>query len=260
MLRFLDVWREGPVGIVVLNRPESLNAWHEAMRNELANTLRSFDENGEVRAIILTGAGERAFSAGQDLNEAKAFDESRAGDWIEEWRSLYGIIRNFSKPLIAALNGVAAGSAFQVALLCDIRVGHVGSRMGQPEINSGITSTLGPWIMNELLGMSRTIELTLTGRLMDGTEAHKIGLIHYLVDKDRVMAKAREVAEQLSAKPPVALKLNKRRFAEMTEGAFEDALRAGVKAQRESYGSGEPQRYMEAFFAERRSRGAGASA
>ncbi|MER9951455.1 enoyl-CoA hydratase/isomerase family protein [Mesorhizobium sp. M0047] len=260
MARFLNVWIEGPVGIVVLNRPENLNAWHEPMRNELANTLQSFDQDEEVRAIILTGAGARAFSAGQDLNEAKAFDESRAGDWIEEWRSLYGIMRNISKPLIAALNGVAAGSAFQVALLCDIRVGHEGSRMGQPEINSGITSTLGPWIMNEMLGMSRTIELTLTGRLMDGTEAHRIGLIHCLVDKDRVMAKAREVAEQLAAKPRIAMKLNKRRFTEMTERTFEDALQSGLKAQRESYASGEPQRYMEAFFAERRRRAAGASA
>ncbi|MER8849435.1 enoyl-CoA hydratase/isomerase family protein [Mesorhizobium australicum] len=260
MVEFLHVWKEGPVGIVVLNRPENLNAWHEAMRKELANTLRAFDQDDEVRAIILTGAGARAFSAGQDLNEAKVFDEIRAGDWIEEWRNLYGTMRNISKPLIAALNGVAAGSAFQVALLCDIRVGHEGSRMGQPEINSGITSTLGPWIMNEMLGMSRTIELTLTGRLMDGTEAHRIGLIHYLVDKDRVMAKAREVAEQLAAKPPIAMKLNKRRFAEMTERTFDDALQAGLTAQRESYASGEPQRYMQAFFAERRSRAAGATA
>ncbi|MER9638549.1 enoyl-CoA hydratase/isomerase family protein [Mesorhizobium sp. M0228] len=256
MIEFLHVSKEGPVGIVTLDRAESLNAWHEAMRTELTNTLQAFDDDDGVRAIILTGAGDRAFSAGQDLHEAKGFDEFRASKWIEEWRSLYGTMRSVSKPLIAALNGVAAGSAFQVALLCDIRVGHEGSRMGQPEINSGITSTLGPWIMNAMLGMSRTIELTLTGRLMDGTEAHEIGLIHYLVDKDRVMAKAREVAEQLAAKPPVAMKLNKRRFAEMTERTFEDALAAGLKAQHESYVSGEPQRYMEAFFAERRCRGA----
>lgn len=260
MTEHLIIETDGPIGLITLNRPDSLNAWHAAMRKELGEAFKAFDGNDDIRAIILTGAGDRAFSAGQDLNETQSFDESRATDWIEEWRALYGTMRNMSKPVVAALNGVAAGSAFQVALLCDVRVGHAGSDMGQPEINSGIASTLGPWIMRDMLGLSRTIELTLTGRMMSGEEAHRLGLIHYLVEREAVMDKARELAALLADKPPVAMRLNKRRFAEMTDAGFEDALAAGTRNQAKAYESGEPQRMMAAFFAERARRKSGGAA
>jgi enoyl-CoA hydratase/carnithine racemase len=237
MYDFLIVEHRNDVGLITLNRPDVLNAWHSAMRKELAAALNELNDNTRTRAAVITGAGDRAFSAGQDLNEAKTFQAERAAEWIEEWRVLYGAIRGMRKPLIAALNGVAAGSAFQVALQCDLRIGHRDSRMGQPEINSGIASTLGPWLMKEMLGLSRTIELTLTGRMMDGEECHRIGLIHHLVE--------------LAAKPPVAMRLNKQRFAEVTQPGFEDALAAGTRIQKEAYGSGEPQKMMEAFFAKR---------
>lgn len=254
MYEFVKIERDEPVGVVILNRPEVMNAWHSAMRRELARALDELDGDDAVGAVVLTGAGDRAFSAGQDLNETKGFSEDRAVSWIDEWRELYGTIRRMQRPLIAALNGLAAGSAFQVALLCDIRVGHAGSRMGQPEINAGIASTLGPWIMKEMLGLSRTVELTLTGRLMDGEECHRIGLIHHLVEQEQVFSKAMDVARELAAKPPGAMRLNKRRFAEVTRAGFEDALAAGARTQKEAYASGEPQRMMEAFFAERAKR------
>ena len=251
MYDFLIVEQRNDIGLVTLNRPDVLNAWHSAMRNELASALTSLNGDPKVRSVVLTGAGNRAFSAGQDLNEAKTFHTERAAEWIEEWRTLYGAIRGMRKPLIAALNGVAAGSAFQVALQCDLRIGHRDSRMGQPEINSGIASTLGPWLMKEMLGLSRTIELTLTGRMMDGEECHRIGLMHHLVEPAQVLPKAMEIAAELAAKPPVAMRLNKQRFAEATEAGFEDALAAGTRIQKEAYASGEPQKMMEAFFAKR---------
>ncbi len=254
MYEFLKVDTKDAIGTITLDRPEAMNAWHSPMRQELARALNEMNQTESVRAVIMTGAGERAFSAGQDLNETKSFDPERAGTWVEEWRALYSAIRGMRKPLIAALNGVAAGSAFQVALQCDIRVGHAGSRMGQPEINAGIASTLGPWLMKEMLGLSRTVELVLTGRMMDGEECHRIGLIHYYVEAGAVMAKAREIAEDLAAKPPVAMRLNKARFEEVTRPGFEDALAAGSRTQKEAYESGEPQRMMEAFFAERAKR------
>jgi enoyl-CoA hydratase/carnithine racemase len=123
--------------------------------------------------------------------------------------------------------------------------------MGQPEINSGIASTLGPWLMKEMLGLSRTIELTLTGRMMDGEECHRIGLIHRLVEPKQVLSTAMEIAAELAAMPPVAMRLNKQRFAEVTQPGFEDALAAGTRIQKEAYASGEPQKMMEAFFAKR---------
>jgi len=245
---------EGGVRVITLNKPEKLNAWDKSMRGLLLDALRAAGRDPAVGAIVLTGAGERAFCAGQDLSETKTFDGEGGASWIAEWDTLYSTIRALTKPFVAALNGVAAGSAFQLSLLTDIRIGHAGVRMGQPEINSGIASTLGPWIMREMLGLSRTIELTLTGRMMDAGECHRLGLIHYLVDANEVLPFAIATATQLAGKPPVAMRLNKARFRDVTEAGFRDALDAGVRMQRESYGSGEPARMMEEFFRVRRER------
>ncbi|PMS38826.1 enoyl-CoA hydratase/carnithine racemase [Trinickia symbiotica] len=241
----------GRVAVITLNRPDRLNAWTTPMRERIIEALHRFDGDEEVRAIVMTGAGDRAFSAGQDLAEAHDFDGERAVAWVREWERYYDALRSLSKPLVMALNGTAAGSAFQVALLGDIRVGHPGVRMGQPEINAGIASTTGPWIMNAMLGMSRTIELTLTGRLMDASECERIGLIHHLVPADQVFTKALEIANELAAKPPVAMRLDKQRFREMTEAGFRDCIAAGQRIQREAYDSGEPARMMEEFFRRR---------
>jgi enoyl-CoA hydratase len=242
------------VGCITLNRPERLNAWNMAMRDTIVAAVKRFATDDAVGAVILTGAGNRAFSSGQDLEEAHGFDADRAEVWIREWETYYDALRALPKPLVIALNGTAAGSAFQVALLGDIRVAHRGVKMGQPEINSGIASTTGPWLMREMLGLSRTIELTLTGRMMDAEECHRLGLIHHLVDEAGVLRKAQEVGRELAAKPPIAMRLNKQRFRAVTEPGFRDAIAAGIPIQRESYASGEPARMMEAFFRERAAR------
>ncbi len=251
MPAFILTDRRGTAGIITLNRPTVLNAWHREMREELKVALTGFERERGIGAIVLTGAGDTAFSAGQDLSETMVFDPDRAVEWIREWEELYGLIRSLSKPLIAALNGVAAGSAFQVALLADFRIGHEGVRMGQPEINSGIPSTTGPWIMREILGLARTIDLTLTGRMMGAQECLTLGLINRLVPADKVLSEAVRLAEELATKPPVAMRLNKQRFREITEAGFRDCLEAGMRLQREAFATGEPARMMEQFFAAR---------
>jgi enoyl-CoA hydratase/carnithine racemase len=251
MAQFILTGIQDKVAVITLNRPEKLNAWNTEMRDEIIAALRTYDQDNAIAAVIMTGAGDRAFCAGQDLEEAKHFDVARSEEWMREWENYYDVLRSLSKPLIMALNGTAAGSAFQVALLGDIRVGHPGVRMGQPEINSGIASVTGPWIMREMLGLSRMIELTLTGRLMDAQECHHIGLLHHVVPAGQVMSKALEIAHELAGKPPVALRLDKQRFKEMTEAGFRDAIEAGIRIQAESYASGEPARMMDEFFRKR---------
>jgi len=241
----------GRVAIITLNRPQVLNAWHKPMRDMLITALTHAQENTAVQAVVLTGAGERAFSAGQDLDEAKSFNAERAKAWLEEWRTLYDRLRSLSKPLVVALNGVAAGSAFQVALLGDIRIGHSGVRMGQPEINSGIASVTGPWIMREMIGLARTIELTLTGRLMDAEEAHGLGLINRIVPQSEVLSASLSLAQELADKPPGAMALNKARFREVTQPGFEDAIAAGARIHAHAYGTGEPAAMMEKFLQKR---------
>lgn len=254
MNQFVLSRTEEHVAVLTLNRPEILNAWHGPMRSMLVATLDAAEQNPEVGAIVMTGAGDLAFGAGQDLNETKTFDPDRAEEWMREWDRLYNRLRSLSKPLIIALNGLAAGSAFQVALLGDMRIGHPGVTMGQPEINSGIASVTGPWIMREMLGMARTIDLTLTGRMMDAEECRAIGLINRIVPADQVMPAAMALAAELAAKPPVAMRLNKARFREVTEPAFRECIAAGIRTQREAYATGEPARMMQEFLAKRAAR------
>jgi enoyl-CoA hydratase/carnithine racemase len=254
MSEFVKIDISDRVGCITLDRPDRLNAWDRAMRDAIVAAIERFTTDQDVGAVILTGAGNRAFCAGQDLEEAHGFDADRAEVWIREWETYYNALRSLPKPLVIALNGTAAGSAFQVALLGDIRVAHRGVRMGQPEINAGIASTTGPWLMREMLGLSRTVELTLTGRMMDAEECYRLGLIHHLVGEDGVMSKARQIAQELAAKPPIAMRLNKQRFRAVTEAGFRDAIAAGIPIQRESYASGEPARMMEIFFRERAAR------
>lgn len=243
--------QRGAVGLLTLNKPDRLNAWDKPMRDDIVAALRAWDADAAVRAVVLTGAGERAFSAGQDFAEAHGFDADRAEAWIREWETFYSTLRRLRKPIVVALNGTAAGSAFQVALLCDIRVGHAGVTMGQPEINAGIASITGPWIMKEMLGMSRTIELTLTGRMMGAEECERIGLIHHLVPRDQVLTRALALAAELAEKAPLAMRLDRAWFADMTEAAFRHTIDAAIRSHREAYASGEPARKMEDFMAVR---------
>jgi enoyl-CoA hydratase/carnithine racemase len=244
------------IGTITLNKPWKLNAWDTPMRAQIRAVLEDWNTRSGVRAIILTGAGDRAFSAGQDLDETEKFKSGAEGAaWFHSWRGFYDSIRGLDKPCVAALNGLAAGSAFQAVMLTDVRIGHQGSHLGQPEINAGIPSVLGPMLMIDRIGLSRTIELTLTGRLMEAAEAHAIGLIHYLVERaDQVLPKARELAELMAAKPPIAMRLNKRRFREVTQATFDEAFAGGGAIQAEAYASGEPQEAMRRFFAERSER------
>ena len=143
------------IATLTLNRPDRLNAWHTPMREAVAGALGELNRDSSVGAIIITGAGELAFSAGQDLAETMAFESGEAGrEWFLTWRAFYDSLRNLDKGCVAALNGVAAGSAFQFAMLTDVRVGHAGIRMGQPDIDSGIPSVLGPLLMLPRLGLS----------------------------------------------------------------------------------------------------------
>ena len=252
MYSFMLTEAQDNIGIIKLNRPEKLNAWHRAMRDEFINALTNYENDSKIRAVIITGTGKRAFCAGQDLGEAITFDADNAEQWIEEWRNLYGLMRNLTKPLVAALNGVAAGSGFQAALLTDVRIGHIGVRMGQTEINSGIASITGPWIMREMLGLSRTIELTLTGRLMDAEECYRIGLIHKLVSPEGLMDEAINMAESLGSKPAVAMRIIKQRFREVTEKSFQETIDAAIRWHREAYASGEPQSVSSDFLSKRK--------
>jgi enoyl-CoA hydratase/carnithine racemase len=235
---FLSEEPEGRVRILTLCRPDKLNAWHKEMRGELAAALRRAEADSAVAAVLLTGAGEKAFCAGADIAEiAEHQSEEGIRTSLQEWRDFYTAILAFEKPLVVGLNGLAAGSGFQVALLGDMRIGHPGVRMGQVEINSGIPSVTGSLIMAQRLGAAKARELALSGRMIEADEASRLGLLDRIVPPQRVRAEAVASAVALGSQSAAAIRLTKQWFRQMEQpqidAAFDFAESAQIAALRE---------------------------
>ncbi|MEF7616603.1 enoyl-CoA hydratase/isomerase family protein [Aquincola sp. MAHUQ-54] len=237
--------------IVRLNRPAAMNAVDAVLRADLTRTLQALDADDEVQAIVLTGAGERAFCAGQDLDESATIDTATLAGWLNRQHAMYQAVRDVMKPLVAAINGTAVGAGFQMALMCDLRVAHARLKMGQPEVKAGLASVVGSYLMSLQIGHSLNQQLSLTGELIDGERAWQLGLVNDLVAPADVLPRAIERARALAALPGAALRTTKQRFRERTQAGFEEACSAGIRYQLECYATGEPQRVMQAFIARR---------
>jgi len=245
------VERLDTVAVVRLNRPAVMNAVDAGLRAALRQQLIALDADRSVQALVLTGSGERAFCGGQDLDESATIDTDTLVGWLDRQHAMYQAVRDVTKPIVAALNGTAAGAGFQMALMCDLRVAHPAVRMGQPEVKAGLASIVGSYLMSLQIGHSLNQQLSLTGELITGERAHALGLVNDLVAADQVLPRAFERARALAALPGAALRATKQRFRERTQAGFEEACSAGIRYQLECYSTGEPQRVMREFIARR---------
>jgi len=255
MTEFIHTERTaGGVEILTLNRPAKRNALNYGMADEIIDAFTRCNVDERCRAIVMTGAGNKAFCAGMDLSVTEQFDGAAAADWMNRLRALYTAIRSFDKPHVAAVNEIAAGAGYQLALLADVRVGHPATRMSQPEINVGMPSLIGAQLMLPMLGLSRTTELTLTGRVMDADETARLGLISRMAKVGTLMEESLTLAEELASKPPTAFRLTKKRFRDITQPDLEAAFEDAAKIQQEAFATGEPQRVIQQYFSTRRAR------
>jgi enoyl-CoA hydratase/carnithine racemase len=249
------VERRDPVALIRLNRPDSLNSVDRALREALIAALAQVDADSAVRAIVITGAGERAFCSGQDLNETVEYTIDDIDDWLTRQHAMYQAVRDLDKACVVAWNGVAAGAGFQIGLCADLRVGYPELRLGQPEIKAGLASIVGSYLMTLHLPLSQNVELSLTGELITGERAYQLGLINRLVPREQVLDQALALAHEQAKLGATATRLTKRRFRELTQPGFDAALAAAKRSQREAYESGEPQAAMKRFFEQRAKRG-----
>jgi len=236
------VERAGEVAVVRLNRPQRLNAINEDIRRELPPALAALNADPALRAVVLAGAGERAFSSGQDLDEAAGYGANDVERWFSGLHATYAAVRDMDKPTVAAITGAAAGAGYQLALYCDLRVAHPEARIGQPEVKTGLASILGTSLMRWHLPYGVNAELSLLGDLISGERAAQLGLVNRLVPRGEVLEQAMRLARELAARPPNALRLTKAHMRELTQAAFDDMLAAVIRYQRLAYESGEPQR------------------
>ena len=252
MHEFILVEQRGPITILSLNRPDKLNALNSRLREELIDALDAFNVDDGQEAVVITGAGEKAFSAGQDLAEAVDFTAASVAAQTDLARRLFSAVIGLDKPSVAALNGIALGAGFQLALLTDMRVGHPHTRMGQPEIRAGLPSVIGTRIMSLFLGHAQTMDLSLTGRIVDADEAENLGLINVLVPEAELMEKTIALAETLAEQPKLALRLTKAAAREVVGPLLERALETGRRMQEQAYASGEPRAVMQRFLEKRK--------
>jgi len=220
------VTREESIGIVTFNRPKVLNALNHATMTELAAAVDDLDTDRDVRCIIVTGAGEKAFVAGADINELRAIASSAAGADFSSWgQSILSKIENLSKPVIAAINGYALGGGCELAMACDIRVAADSSKLGQPEINLGIIPGYGgTQRLPRLVGKGRAKWMILTGDVISAQEALRVGLVDFVVPAAELMDFTRELARRIASKAPLAVTWAKRSVNVGTETDLTAAL------------------------------------
>ena len=208
----------------------------------LPPALAALNTDPAIRAVVLAGAGERAFSSGQDLDEAAHYGPHDVERWFTELHAIYAAVREMDKPTVASITGAAAGAGYQLALHCDLRVAHPEAKIGQPEVKTGLASILGTSVMMWHLPFGMNAELSLLGDLISGERAAQLGLVNRLVPRTEVLEQAMQLARALGARPPNAVRLTKAHMRELTQPAFDDILAAARRYQRLAYESGEPQR------------------
>jgi len=205
----VHVERDRAVAIVTVDRPESLNALDVATLTALRDTLRELADDAGVRAIVLTGAGDKAFVAGADIKYMSGLGPAEAKGWGALGHEAALLLETMPRPTIAAVNGFALGGGCELALACDIRYASSRAKLGQPEINLGIVPGWGgTQRLARVCGIGVAKELIFTGRTVDAEEALRIGLVNAIADP--VLERALETARELAAKSTLALSLAKR--------------------------------------------------
>ena len=222
----------GGVLTLTLDRPDALNSFDRRMKEELLAALRDAARDASVRVVVLTGAG-RAFSAGQDLKERAA---PRAADLSAELRERYNplvlAIHRLEKPVIAAVNGVAAGAGCSLALACDIRIASEAASFIEVFGRVGLVPDTGStWFLPRLVGYARAAEMVFTTNPVDAAAAERIGLVNRVVPPERLLPEARALADRLAASAPLALGLAKRALHRALESDLESALEYEAQLQ-----------------------------
>ena len=199
--------RDGAIVVVTINRPKVLNALNSQTIDELRRAMLECKGDEQVRAIVLTGSGEKAFVAGADINELAVQTPTSGREHALAGQHVLDVIENLGKPVIAAINGFALGGGCELAMACTLRLASDSAKLGQPEISLGlIPGYAGTQRLSRLVGKSKAMEMCLTGAPISAEEALRIGLVNRVVPAADLMAEARTLAAHFARSSPIALR------------------------------------------------------
>lgn len=243
------VIKEGPIGIVCLNRSRVLNALSSELMVELVNALEQLDKDESVRVIVLTG-GEKAFASGADVREIA---EATPVNLILGSFVLWDRVRKIAKPTIAAVSGYCLGGGNELAMNCDIIIASETAMFGQPEVNVGIMPGAGgTQRLTRTVGKHKAMEMILTGNSISAKEAHRIGLVNRVVPAEVLMDETKKIANEIAAKPPLAIRSAKEAILRAQDMTLEAGLEFERKAFYALFATEDSKEGMRAFLEKRK--------
>ena len=249
----VDLTRESHIATVTINQPERLNALDSGQLRMLIGVLAEIRDDDDIRCVILTGGGDRAFVAGANIAEMARFDRTRALAFARLGHKATAAIEYLPQPVIAAMHGYALGGGCEIALACDIRVGSTTLRIGQPEVGLGVPPGWGgTQRLPRLVGPGLAAELILTGRQIGAEEALRMGLVNAIHEPERLMPAARELAERIGANSPLANRTAKRAMSLAFGGDIGSGFATEVEVFAGSFGTADQREGMNAFLEKRR--------
>jgi enoyl-CoA hydratase len=197
---------ENGIFTVTINRPDKLNALNKDVFTDLDTMLNEVEKNAEIRGVIITGAGQKAFVAGADISEFQGLHGRQGMDLARRGQDIFFRIEGCTKPVIAAVNGFALGGGCELAMACHIRIASENARFGQPEVNLGLIPGYGgTQRLVQLIGKGRALELLMTAGMIDASTALQYGLVNHVVSLDQLLPKATEILTVISTKAPLAI-------------------------------------------------------
>ena len=219
MYKTLIYEKKGSIGFLTVNRPDKLNALSNELIQELDNLLDEVEDDESLRVLVVTGAGEKAFVAGADIQELVERDASLGRKVSRKRQTVFSRIENLPIPVIAAVNGYALGGGLELALACSIRISSDNAQFGAPEVKLGIIpGDGGTQRLPRLVGLGRAMEMILTGDFIDAREAYRIGLVNQVVSQQELMEKTMELAQKIAKRPPLAIRYAKEAVNRSQEG------------------------------------------
>jgi len=242
----------GPVAVLTVNRPDKLNALNSKVHAEGVRALDELKRNDSVRVLVITGTGEKSFVAGADISEFQEQTPVTQRDQFHE-RTLFNSIDTFPKPVIAMVNGFCLGGGNELALACDIRICSENARFSQPEINLGlIPGGGGTQRLTRLIGEGRSMEIMLTGDMIDAKTAYDFGLVNHVYPTAELEAKTMELANKIAEKAPIALQLAKEAVKFASRSNLDEGLRREVDLFAICFSTEDKQEGVSAFLEKRK--------
>jgi enoyl-CoA hydratase len=248
----LEIEGGGAVAVLTINRPEKRNAVNNQTVEEIDQALARIEQNPDLRVLILTGAGDKAFVAGADVSELAKRDTLSGRTETRRRQEVYTRIEQLEIPSIAAINGWAVGTGLEIAMACSMRVASQKAQLGQPEVKLGITPGAGgTQRLPRLVGMGRAMEMILTGDPVTAEEAKAMGLVNRVVPHDQVLIEAKKLAETIAARPKLAIQYSKAAILRHADGSLAEGLDHESYLHALSCGTADKQEGVAAFLEKR---------